>query len=93
MTTLIGREIERAEIGQLVERTRTGLSGAVVIRGDAGVGKTCLLDAVASSASGFDVVRFVGIESELRLGFAALHQLLTPFLDGIDALPSRRHAR
>ena len=58
------------------------------MRGEAGIGKTCLLDAVASSAADFDVVRLVGIESEMRLGFAALHQLLTPFLDGVDSLPS-----
>jgi len=57
-----------------------------MVRGEAGVGKTCLLDAVASAAAGFDVVRLVGIESEMRLGYAALHQLLTPFLDDIDSL-------
>ena len=59
----------------------------MVVRGEAGIGKTCLLDAIAASAADFDVVRLVGIESEMRLGFAALHQLLTPFLDDIDALP------
>ena len=87
MISLVGRESEQAEIGRLVERARSGLSGVLVVRGEAGIGKTCLLDAVASSAADFDVVRLVGIESEMRLGFAALHQLLTPFLDGIDSLP------
>ncbi len=43
---------------------------------------------MASAAADFDVIRLVGIESEMRLGFAALHQLLTPFLDGVDSLPS-----
>ncbi len=85
---LVGREVEQAEIGRLVEAARDGLSGVVVVRGDAGIGKTCLLDAVATTAADFDIVRLVGIESEMRLGFAALHQLLTPFLDGMDALPS-----
>ena len=85
---LLGREPEQAEIGHIVERARDGLSGVLVVRGDAGIGKTCLLDAVAATATDFDVVRLVGIESEMHLGFAALHQLLMPFLDGIDALPS-----
>lgn len=88
MTSLVGREAEQAKIGCLVESARKGLSGVLVVRGEAGIGKTCLLDAVASSATDFDVLRLVGIESEMRLGFAALHQLLTPFLDGLDALPS-----
>ena len=83
---LVGRESEQAEIGRLVEEARDGLSGVLVVRGEAGIGKTCLLDAVASSATDFDVVRLVGIESEMRLGFAALHQLLTPFLDGVDVV-------
>src|SRR5262245_64151096 len=88
MTGLVGRESEQAEIGGLLEQARNGLSGVLVVRGEPGIGKTCLLDTVASAAAGFDVVRLVGIESEMRLGFAALHQLLTPFLAGIDQLAS-----
>jgi DNA-binding CsgD family transcriptional regulator len=86
--SLVGRASEVDEIAQHVERARQGLSGVLVVRGDAGIGKTSLLDAVASSASGFEVIRLVGIESEMRLGYAALHQLLTPFLDGVDSLPA-----
>jgi DNA-binding CsgD family transcriptional regulator len=86
--SLVGRTSEQAEIGRLVERARNGRSGVLVIRGEAGIGKTCLLDAVASSATDVDVVRHVGIESEMRLGFAALQQLLSPFLDGIESLPA-----
>src|ERR671919_721375 len=85
--SLVGRTSEQAALGRLVEQARSGLSGVLVVRGEAGIGKTSLLDAVASSATGFDVVRLVGIESEMRLGFAALHQLLAPFLDDIDSLP------
>jgi DNA-binding CsgD family transcriptional regulator len=85
--SLVGRTSEQAELGRLVEQARHGRSGVLVVRGEAGIGKTALLDAAASSATGFDVVRLVGIESEMRLGFAALHQLLTPFLDRTDALP------
>ena len=68
-----GREPELAEIGRLVDRARRGSSGALVVRGEAGIGKTCLLEAAASAASDLDVdvVRLVGIESEMRLGFAA----------------------
>ena len=85
--SLVGRTSEQAALGRLVEQARSGLSGVLVVRGEAGIGKTSLLDAVASSATGFDVVRLVGIESEMRLGFAALHQLLAPFFDDIDSLP------
>ena len=86
--SLVGRESEQAELGRVVEEARRGLSGVLVVRGEAGIGKTCLLESVASLAGDFDVFRLVGIESEMRLGFAALHQLLTPFLDGIESLPS-----
>jgi AAA ATPase-like protein len=85
---LVGRQSEQAELGRLLDRARHGLSRVLVVRGEAGIGKTCLLDSVVSSAADFDVVRLVGIESEMRLGFAALHQLLTPFLDRIDSLPA-----
>jgi AAA ATPase domain len=85
---LVGREPEQAAISRVLGRARDGLSGALVIRGEAGIGKTRLLDASVASAQDFDVVRLVGIESEMRLGFAALHQLLTPFVGGIDALPA-----
>ncbi|MET1000847.1 MAG: AAA family ATPase [Acidimicrobiia bacterium] len=88
MISLVGRESEQAEIGCVVDRARNGMSGVMVVRGEAGIGKTCLLDAIAASAADFDVVRLVGIESEMRLGYAALHQLLTPFLDEMDALPA-----
>jgi hypothetical protein len=64
-----------------------GDAGVVVVRGEAGIGKSRLLDAVGSATADVDVVRLVGIESEMRLGFAALHQLLAPFLDYIDMLP------
>jgi DNA-binding CsgD family transcriptional regulator len=88
MMSVVGREFEQAELGRLVDRARDGLSGVLVLRGDAGMGKTSLVDALASSATDFDIVRLVGIESEMRLGYAALHQLLTPFADGIDDLPA-----
>ena len=86
--TIVGRTSEHDEIARRVESARDGMSGVLVVRGEAGIGKTYLLDAVAASAEDFDVLRLVGIESEMRLGFAALHQLMTPFLKGIDSLPT-----
>ena len=59
-----------------------------MVRGEAGIRKTCLLESVASSTADFDVCRRVGIESEMHLGFTALLQLLMPFLGGIESLPS-----
>ena len=84
---LVGREHEQAEIAQLLASVRSGLSAALVLRGEAGVGKTALLDDAVAGAADLEIVRLVGIESEMQLGFAGLHQLLMPFLDDIEALP------
>jgi DNA-binding CsgD family transcriptional regulator len=62
-------------------------SRAVVVRGDAGVGKTVLLEYVAKRASDFRLARAVGVQSEMELAFAGLHQLLAPMLDELDRLP------
>ncbi|MDV3123623.1 AAA family ATPase [Mycobacterium sp. 21AC1] len=72
---------------RLVATVRSGRSQVLVLRGEAGVGKTALLLYVAQSAPGFRVVRAVGVESEMELAFAGLHQLCAPLLDGRDALP------
>src|SRR5262245_35701468 len=85
-TSPVGRDGDLATIAELLEEVRHGRSRALVVRGEAGIGKTCLLDAAVSS-SGLEAFRVVGIESEMRLGFAALHQLLSPFLPEIDSLP------
>jgi len=84
---LVGREHEQAEIGQLLASVRSGLSAALVLRGEAGVGKTALIDDAVAEAADLEIVRLVGIESEMQLGFAGLHQLLMPFLDDMEALP------
>jgi DNA-binding CsgD family transcriptional regulator len=85
---LLGREDEQAEIVQLLASVRSGLSAALVLRGEAGVGKTALIDDAVAGAADLEVVRLVGIESEMQLGFAGLHQLLTPFRDDIEASPA-----
>ena len=67
-------------LGGLLEGVRGGRSAALVVRGEAGVGKTALLDYLAESARDLRVARAVGVESEMELAFAALHQLCGPML-------------
>jgi predicted ATPase len=72
---------------------RSGRAGALVLRGEAGIGKTALLEAAADKAAGARVLRVTGVESEAELPFAALHALLRPALDQIGALPGGRRRR
>jgi hypothetical protein len=81
------RAVERDQLSQLLDTARAGESAALVVRGEAGMGKTALLDHIALQASGFDVARIVGTESEMELPFAGLHQLCAPMLNRLDALP------
>jgi DNA-binding CsgD family transcriptional regulator len=74
-------------LGQLVNAARAGESRALVVRGEPGVGKTALLDYLAEHASGCRVARAVGVESEMELAYAGVHQLLTPMLDRLQRLP------
>jgi DNA-binding CsgD family transcriptional regulator len=83
---LHGRSAETARIDELLTAARDGRSGALVIRGEAGVGKTALLD-YAAAAAGMRVLRGTGIESEAELPFAALQLLLRPALGQLDVLP------
>jgi DNA-binding CsgD family transcriptional regulator len=85
---LRGRQDECVALVRLLERARAGRSAALVLEGEAGVGKTALLDYAISCASDLRVLRAVGVESEMELAFAALHQLCAPLLDLLDGLPS-----
>jgi DNA-binding CsgD family transcriptional regulator len=85
---LAGRADECQAIDRLLDAARAGLSEVLVLRGEAGIGKTALLDYAVESAGDFTVVRTAGVESEMELGFAGLHQLLLPFRDRIDVLPT-----
>jgi DNA-binding CsgD family transcriptional regulator len=84
---LHGRSSERETLKQLLEGVRGGQSQVLVVSGEAGVGKTALLESVIASAPGFRVVRAVGVESEMELAFAALQQLCAPMLDRLARLP------
>jgi DNA-binding CsgD family transcriptional regulator len=84
---LLDRLAERAALGQLVDAARGGRSGALVVHGEAGVGKTALLEDVTASAAGMRIARVAGIESEMELAYAALQQLCAQMLDGLDRLP------
>jgi AAA ATPase domain len=86
-TLLLDRELERGQIDRVLEAARRSLSGALVLHGEPGAGKTTLLDYAVESGGDFEIVRLLGIESETEFGFAALHQLLLPFLGGLRSLP------
>lgn len=85
---LHGRHDECAALDAYVEVARAGDSQTVVLRGEAGIGKTALLEYVASRSLGCWTLKAVGIESEMELPFAAIHQLSQPLLTGLDRLPS-----
>jgi DNA-binding CsgD family transcriptional regulator len=85
---LLGRRSEREALERLLEAVRGGQSRVLVVCGEAGVGKTALLQFAIGSASGFRVVRAIGVESEMELAFAALQQLCAPMLDHQDRLPA-----
>ena len=85
---LQNRAAECDQLDRLVAASRAGTSGVAVLRGEAGAGKTALLEYLLSRADGCRVVRAAGVESEMELAFAGLHQLCAPFLDRLDRLPA-----
>jgi DNA-binding CsgD family transcriptional regulator len=87
---LIGRDAEIAQIGLLLEDARQGTSGALVLRGEAGIGKTTLLDEAVVRAAGFRVLRAVGVESEEEIAFAGLQQLLRPVMPLLSEVPAHQ---
>src|SRR5882672_12620223 len=84
---LMGRRGERDVLDRLIDAVRAGESRVLVVRGEPGVGKTALLDYLVEHASGCRVVRAAGVQSEMELAFAGLHQLLAPMVDRLDGLP------
>jgi DNA-binding CsgD family transcriptional regulator len=87
---LVGRDAERAEIEALLEDARRGRSRVLVFTGEAGIGKTALLDYARERAAGMQVLAVAGVESEANLPFGALHALLRPVLDSLADLPDRQ---
>jgi predicted ATPase len=85
---LLGRADECAALDGLLDDVRRGQSRSLVLRGEAGIGKTALLKHLVESASDLTVVRAVGVESEMELAFASLHQLCGPMLDRLERLPA-----
>ena len=85
---LRGRRREIDALDELIEAVRTGESRALVVRGEPGVGKTALLEYLVEQASDCRVERAVGVQSEMELAFAALHQLCAPMLDRLERLPA-----
>jgi DNA-binding CsgD family transcriptional regulator len=84
---LLDRRTERAAIERVVDAVRGGLSDALVLRGGPGVGKSTLLKYAVAAAPDLRVSAIAGLESEISLEFAGLHQLLVPFLPQLDGLP------
>jgi len=84
---LIGRQVERGMLDGLVAAVRAGQSRALVVRGEPGVGKTALLEYLAGRAQGCRVVRAAGVQTEMELAFATVHQLCAPLLPHLNDLP------
>jgi DNA-binding CsgD family transcriptional regulator len=86
-TEMLGRASEQQALHRLLARARSGQSGVLVIRGEAGVGKTALLEYLAEQASGCQVAHVTGAQAEMELAFSALQQLLAPVLAPLENLP------
>jgi DNA-binding CsgD family transcriptional regulator len=85
---LCGRRAERQALSERISQTRRGLGGGLVVWGDAGIGKTALLDAAFGTPNGLQVVRLAGAESERRLPYAGLQQLCAPLAQHFKQLPA-----
>jgi DNA-binding CsgD family transcriptional regulator len=90
--TLVGRATERAAIKRLLRAAEAGRSGALVLAGPAGIGKSALVRDAIDAAPGFRVLRVAGVESEMAFGYAGLHQLVNPILDWTRELPEPQRA-
>src|SRR4051812_1719551 len=83
----VGRERERARIDRLLQEARAGKSGALLLHGEAGIGKTALMRWAIGQATGLRVLRARGIETESDIPFAGLAELVTPLLERLDDIP------
>src|SRR5690242_17076979 len=85
---LLDRDSGRDVLERLVAGVRIGESRALVLRGEAGVGKTALLRHLSEAAHGCRIARAAGVESEMELAFAGLHGLCAPMLGRLQHLPA-----
>jgi DNA-binding CsgD family transcriptional regulator len=88
---LLGRERERAVIDALLDEAHRGVSGALVLRGEAGIGKSALLWYAVGQAASMTVLTITGVEAEADLAFAGLHGLLRPVLEHLGELPETQN--
>jgi DNA-binding CsgD family transcriptional regulator len=86
---LLDREAEQRELDLLIQHASAGTSGAIVLRGEPGIGKTALLGYAAERAGSMQILRATGIEAESELAFGGLYALLWPLADRLDAQPGR----
>ncbi|MER5352924.1 AAA family ATPase [Kitasatospora sp. NPDC002551] len=84
---LLGRRGECGALDEVIAGARSGRGRALVLRGEPGVGKSALAEYLVDGATGCQVLRAVGVEPEMELAFAGLHQLCVPLLGGLDRLP------
>jgi DNA-binding CsgD family transcriptional regulator len=84
---LSDRRVEQEVLRELLDSVRAGMSGTLVLQGEPGIGKSALLEFAVESAPDLQVLRMVAVESEMAMGFAAVHHLLRPVLPTIDRLP------
>ena len=84
---LVGRRSECEALDRLLSDALAGQSRVIVVRGDAGVGKSALLRYLSEQIAGWHVATAVGVESEMELAYSGLHQLCGPMLDNLDQLP------
>jgi DNA-binding CsgD family transcriptional regulator len=87
---LVGRDVERALIGELIEGAHVGTASTLVLSGDPGIGKTALLEYAVEQAQRMTVIRALGVETEAELEFSALHELCNPLLDVLTEIPERQ---
>ena len=85
---LLGRRSEREILDRIVTDALAGQSRVIVVRGDAGIGKSALLGHLLEKVAGWHVATAVGVESEMELAYSGLHQLCGPMLDHLDRLPT-----
>ena len=86
--SLYGRGSESSLLDDLLAALRAGESRTLLVHGEAGIGKTALLDYAVSAAAGLKILQATGVESEMELPFASLHQLCAPLLDTVHQLPA-----